>query len=123
VSEEEPLRFSLRRKTRKVTLLDEHDVEKDYILRELDGAERDRWLTIMGKKMKMGTSGPTGVQDFTGIQAELLGLSIVDEEGKKVNVPTIQSWPSSVQTALFKIVQEMSGLGDTNKVEEQVKND
>ncbi len=112
--QEEVLEFSLVLEEKKIRLFDENKEPQDFILRELTGKERDKWMTSMATKVSIGKE--SSVSNFDGIQANLLALAMRysggERSGEALSVTTIQSWPSKVQTELFKLCQEMSGLGE-----------
>jgi hypothetical protein len=114
-------RFSLKRKEIPIEIEDESGAVMTYTLKELNGTNRDLYLTRMSKKMKMNDSKPAGISDFDGLQASLISLSLFDNQGRSVGVPVIQNFPASVQTELFNLAQELSGLDQ--KAEEEAKND
>lgn len=95
---------------------------KIYAVKEMTGAQRDRWLTQMGNRMKTDADGkPTGIREFDGVQAGLISLCLYDGD-VPVPVNVIQSWPAKAQNQLFKLCQEVNGLGDEQNVE-AAKND
>lgn len=113
-------KLSLKRKQVEIEVEVADGSTKTFILKELTGSERDQFLNVMASKMRVGTDGkPTGVKDFTGLHANLIGLSLwVDEQ--RVEPGVIQTWPASTQAELFAMAQELSGL--TIKEGEQEKN-
>lgn len=114
--------LSLKRKSIKVALELEDGTTENFSIQELTGAQRDLYLTQMAKRMKYTDEGkPLGVTDFTGLHAQLLALSLVDEKGTVVPLERIQSWKSTVVQELFKAAQQLSGLNETGRAE--VKND
>lgn len=106
---EKTLSFSLQRKEVPVTLDNE-----EYVIVELDGRERDKYLGTLGKRTRFDKDGkPAGLKDFDGIQASLLTLSLykLGATGREaVDAKTIQSWPSSVVSDLFDIAKDLSGI-------------
>lgn len=118
----ESLTLSLKRNTLPVTLTDDDGIEKNYELRELSGADRDRYLTDMSKRMSYGKDGKAqGISNFDGLQARLVSMSLYDSEGKQVPFDQIQSFPAKVLSALFDAAQELSALNVSG--EEAAKND
>lgn len=105
----EPLVFSLEKKTVPVTI----DNEK-YVLVELDGALRDKFLNNLGGRLRTGTGGqPAGLKNFDGLQADLVAKSLfklVNGEHEPVKEDTIQRWPGRVIAALFKEARTLSAL-------------
>lgn len=105
------LNFKLDFKEKPVTINDE-----DYMLVELTGKARDKYLNNVGARIRHGKDGnPQGVKNFEGLQAGLVSQSLFkleDNERKPVKVETIQAWPSSVLTGLHDAAKKLSALGD-----------
>ena len=121
MSEPIVLNFDLLLNTQPV-MLKEGGQEKLYTLQELTGSERDKYLNFMKGRMKVNSDGTRGgIDDFNGLQARLLSMTLKDPEGKLVPEEVLQKWPARVQTLLFKESQKLSGLDD--KAEEKAKND
>jgi hypothetical protein len=116
-------RFSLSRKTETIELEQENGTIRTVIVTELDGTSRDRFMTNMAGRMRVGPDGkPQGLKNFDGFQSQLLAMSLVDADtGKLIPEVEIRSWPGSLQTELFLIAQEISGLNRGS--EEAAKND
>lgn len=115
---DEPIRFVLVRKERKVVLQGADGAEVHYVLKEMTGILRDRWMNALSKKVNVSTGKVT---DFTGQMASLIGSCLFDARGVPVPERDIQEFPASVQEALFKLCQEMNGLDKKSADEE--KND
>jgi len=115
------LNFSLTREEMPVRIGD-----GDYVLQELDGAERDRYLQDVGGRIRIAKDGnAAGVKNFKGMQAFLVSLALKKQvSGDLENVPvdTIQGWPSKVVSGLFDAARELSGL-DKEDGEDEVGND
>lgn len=117
----EPLKFSLVLKEVEV-VLSTSEGDKKYILRELSGEVRDKYLASMADRMKYDDKGkPSGVKNFHGLQASLLSLCLINEEGKTVSVMDLQKFPASVQSALFEKANELSALNKEGQ--EEAKNE
>jgi len=116
----ETLSFDLEREERPVTIGGEA-----YVLIELDGKERDKYLNVLGGRLRHGADGkPGGVRNFDGLQASLIAASLrkVDgEEKKPVPLNTIQGWPARVVTGLFEAARDLSALDEKEK--DEGKND
>jgi hypothetical protein len=120
--EPEVKRFRLVRKQIPVELEDAGGKVLRCVMRELDGQERDKFLNIMSTRMKTDAKGkPSGVKDFTNLQASLLVASLFKPDGKPFTSAELQKFPSSTQTELFKMAQKLSGLDE--KPEDDAKND
>lgn len=93
-----------------------------YVLLELDGLERDAYLTLVAKKSTTDSDGNSSITSFNNLQADLIhrSLFLVDENGeivyeesgdkKRIPIPEIQSWPASMIQTLFEASQALSKL-------------
>lgn len=116
------LKFSLVLKEVPVSVSDVEGVEKNFVLRELTGKQRDTYLNEMGGRMKFNKAGKTeGLSNYEGLQSGLLSLSLHDENDELVKKNVLQAWPASVLSDLFDVAQELSGLD--KGAEEAAKND
>ena len=111
------MRFSLELDEIEVELKDPKTKEVDqYILREMDGSARDKYLGFIGAKMNLSGEGDSTLKDFDGLQANLLARCLFklasDGERTCVEFDVIQSFPARVQTALFNKAKQMSGMDD-----------
>jgi len=96
--------------------------EKKYILRELTSEDKDKYLTSMGGKMLFNKEGDvTSITDYTDLHANLVALTLFDENGVLVSLDAIHKYPSRMVTALYEKAQEISGLGKEAK--EKAKKD
>jgi len=91
---------------------------KNYVLREMDGNQRDAYLSEMQKHMEL-QDGKVIVTNYKGLHAMLLSLCLYEKD-ELVPVDVIQSLPSTAQGKLFEKAQILNGL---NLNEAQVKND
>ena len=100
---------------------------EDYVLVELDGRERDKYLNTLTGRLKTGTDGKSqGVKNFEGLQSSLLSKSlkkIVDGMEVGVTEIIIQGWPARVQATLYDEARELSALGDEKKKKDADGND
>jgi len=110
MDERETLELSLVRTEIDVVLTDKDGEKKKWLLRELSGAERNRYLNKMTGRVKVGSGGATSIKSFDGFQSDLLHLCLIDEEGERVTKEVIEELPSSTQQTLFEKAQEISGL-------------
>lgn len=113
--EREVLELSLVRAEVDVVLTDKDGETRKWLLRELSGSERNKYLNKMTNRVKVGPSGNTSIKSFDGFQFDLLVLSLRDEEGQKIDKDTIENLPSSTQQALFEKAQQISGLDTEGK--------
>lgn len=124
----EEMSFTLERQEVPVKLKDpKTGTVHNYVLVELDGNGRDKYLNNLGGRIRTKTDGsPAGVKNFDGLQSNLVARALFRIEGgteqedgtiiggtrESVSEATIQSWPSRVQSALFDRVKAISGLDD-----------
>jgi hypothetical protein len=96
--------------------------EEKFMMRELSGEARDRYLQDLGSRMRTDKDGkPAGMRDYKNLQATLLSLGLFHSDGKPVDIKTIQKWPARVQKQLHEKLTQMSGLDDD--AEDDAKND
>lgn len=119
------LTFELKLKCIPVELNNSAGVPETYTLSELTGVQRDEYLNDTASRMKFDGQGKAqGVKDFKGMQAKLVSLCLTKGSGgAPVTVETINTWPASVVSALFKEAQKLSGLeAEVPKEEAPAKN-
>jgi hypothetical protein len=115
------MKLSLERTEVEVELEGKDGEVKRWLLRELDGSERNRYLNKMKDRVKVNKDGKgVGIKSFDGFQSALLTISLFDEHGENVTKDVIEGLPSKTQHQLFKKAQEISGLSDE---EDASKND
>ena len=118
----EPLVFTLEREEIPVTI-----DSQEYVLQELDGAERDKYLNGLTNRMRVNNKGDlAGIKNFDGLQASLVVASIrlVDGvERKPVPFKTVQEWPAKVVKQLFDAARAISGLDDEDEKDKEKTND
>jgi len=128
------LKFDLDLKTKPVEIGGDA-----YVLVELTGMQRDRYLTAIAGRLKQvgGSERPT-VKNFDGLQSSLVAMSLrkmkdgvtaapsdgsytaeaLEEQTDPVSEKTIQNWPAAVGSALFKAAKELSDLDQEDEGEE-----
>jgi hypothetical protein len=106
---EAELRFSLKRKSL-VIVLEGESGEERVTMRDLSGAQRNKWLTSMGDRIKFGPNGkPQGFKTFDGLHSSLLTMCL-SRDGVPIAREEIEEWPAEVQSKLFDKARELSGL-------------
>lgn len=110
----EVLELSLALREQPVVLIDKDGKKKKYVLRELNGERRDKFLNESSKKITFDENGKmSGVADFQGLQSALVAMCLFGENGDNVPEQEIQeSFPCTTIAALFNRAQELSGLTD-----------
>lgn len=115
------LEFSLELKSQTVKLGDEM-----YTVRELDGAERGKYLDSVSSRVKTNAQGkPVGMTTFEGLETSLLKRCLYDKNLVLVPEKDMARWPASTLSHLFDIASDMSGLNEAAKkrMQEDAKND
>ena len=98
---------------------------KSYILRELDGRQKGKYLNKMGSRIVLNNKGEvSSFKDYAGLESTLLELCFYDEENKLVPSAVMDTWPSTILTTLFDEAQILSGLNEEarKKQEAEAKN-
>ena len=112
----EVLKFSLSLEEVPVELENPKTGKVDhYVLREMNGELRDKYLGFIGKKMDVNSKGDVKMKDYDGLQANLLSrclFAVEDDGDKPVSIEVIQKFPARVQTILFEKAKEISGMDD-----------
>jgi len=94
--------------------------DEDYLLRELSGKDRDKYLNNVGGRLKTDKNGNEGVKNFDKMQAALLSLALkkINEEGtlESVSIEFIQGIRASVQKVLYDTARELSGFTSPNEL-------
>jgi len=102
-----------------------------YILRELDGRQKGKYLNKMGGRIVLNAKGEVAsFKDYAGLESTLLSLCLYDSENKLVPATVMdgteeeQGWPSTMLTGLFDAAQDLSGLNEEarKKQEAEAKN-
>jgi hypothetical protein len=102
-----------RKEIRDIEIEDEDGNVHLYLLRELNGSGRDEYFNKMSGKVNidMETGKPTGVRDFTNMNADLLGKCLfTQDKNEPVPISVIQDWPGETLDELFKMALDLSGL-------------
>jgi hypothetical protein len=94
---------------------------KTYTLKELNGTQRDSYLTDNAGRQKWVKGEIAGIKDLDQMQAKLIHLSLFDTTGKQVPLETIQSWPASTVSGLFDAARDLSKLGKEKEPSEEDK--
>lgn len=107
------LEFDLKLNEQPVILKDAKGVPTHYTLREMDGNQRDEHMQDSASRMKFDEKGNAkGLSSYKGIQSKLISLCLFDAEGKPVPEKTINAWPATTISGLFKAAQQLNSLGD-----------
>ena len=115
------IELPLDRETKQVKLKGSGNKVKEYVLTELDGTARDEYLGEMGKRMKT-VNGATEIKNYKGLQASLIAMCMTDKgSGEPVTLDEVQALPGKTLTKLFKICQDLNGLGEES--DQKAKND
>lgn len=107
------LSFKLATKAWKVTLEDADGGKKDYEIREVKSAVRERYMDNLSKRLQLDTKGNIiGLKKYEGMQSDLLTICMHDMEGdgKKVLKEQLDGWPGTVVEKLFRAAQVINLL-------------
>lgn len=124
----EPVVLKLVRAEQEVTLVD-NEVQKVYVIRELDGPKYKEYMTFVGKRTRFNKDGDAiGFKEFENVSAKLLSLSLFEKDSPTcVPIATIELWPITVQEKLAEISRKLSDLGTgkgaDDEDEDEEKND
>jgi hypothetical protein len=118
------LSFDIELKEQPVELVNPDGTKKEYILKEMDGRGRDKYMNQLQSNMVMKDGKPQGLKDYEGMHSSLLVRTLFDKEsGKAASKEFIQGLPARVTAALFGASQTLNALSDSPETEEAVKND
>ena len=110
------MKYSLKLKEEPIKIEGLDGIERDYVLRELNGLQRDTYLDGIGAQMKFNHAGKTaGLKSYKDLQASLLAKCVYDDENNLVPLASIQTWPAGLQGDLFEIANKMSRLDKGEK--------
>ena len=119
----ETLSFDIELKEQPVELVSPDGTKKDYLLKEMDGRGRDKYMNQLQLNMVMKDGKPQGLKNYEGLYAELLTKTLFDKEsGKFASKEFIQGLPARVSSKLFTAAQTLNALNETPETEEAVKN-
>jgi len=114
----EALKFSLMVNTVPVTIEGATGTPEEYTLREMDAANRDKYLDTVADRVRVDTAGKVvGIKKFEGMQADLLLHTLRKKDGSMVRKEVIQGWPATVVSGLFKAAQKLNLLDEKEKGE------
>lgn len=99
--------------------------DRNYILRELDGIQKGKYLNSMGGRIKLNSKGEVqAFTDYSGLETSLLRQCLYDDAGELVSADVMNKWPSSMLSSLFAEAQKLSGLTEEARkdLEAEAKN-
>ena len=116
----ETLKLSLKLKSQPVELGSDK-----YTLEEMTGALRDGYMQDNQARFELDKDGKTSrLKDWKGLQASLICRCLKNSKGELVEEDVADSFPASVQTALFDACQTLNGLDvKPEDAEEKAGND
>jgi len=117
------MQFTLNLKQIPIEIIDEQGAKRTFTLKELTGAQRDKFLDDMASRMKYIGIEVQGLSRYEGLQAALLSLCLYDDEDKLIPAKVIQSYPASMVSTLFDRAQSLSGLAISKKELDEIKNE
>ena len=117
---DDELVITLVRKTRKVRVTDENGLTTRMTLKEMTGANRDKYVQKQAARAKTSADGKTSwITNFDNIQVDLIERCLFDENEKPVPAMVIAQYPASVQVALFKACGELNSLDMASEEKEK----
>lgn len=85
----------------------------DIVIREMTGAQRDVWDTMMASRYNAKTGQITSMK---GMRAKMIVLSVVDEDGKPMfndkDLDVISEKSSVVLDRICEAIRDINGLTD-----------
>ena len=118
------LSFDLKLKEVPVSVTTLDGQKKSYIVRELDGLQREHYNKDFDINMTLVDGKPqiqTGENFKLPSEIEIRAMCLYDENGKVVSKEALEKYPSTVVTSLHKIALELSGLDKDSQA--KAKND
>lgn len=105
------IKFSLARKEQPIELEVDENTVLAYKIKEMTGADRDRYYNTLTKKTVQDNSGQTTkILDYSGVYSLLLSYTLFDADDQLVKESIIQSWPDSVQQSLHEIARKINNM-------------
>ena len=110
------LRTFLKEET--IELENKDGSNKVFLMRELNGYQREEYMDKLAKRMKFDAAGkPSGFATYKGTMTDLVSDVLFEQDGQtKVNPEFVKSLPQETVSALFEMAQEMNGLGEDAEV-------
>ena len=94
----EPVEFELSLEQFPLFLKDPDGKRNGYVIQELDGEERDRYLNTLRGRFDHGPDGRVaGLKSFDGLQTNLVSLSLHYADLEEVEVPNPVPDPSKIE--------------------------
>jgi hypothetical protein len=106
--------FDLTLEEQSIKLKGKDGVSRDYILKELTGFQRDKYLESESPKMD---AARRSVKNFTDVQASLIAKCLFEVgQAEPVPLKDIRDYPSRVQHRLYKMCLEINGFGEEGEL-------
>ena len=105
----EPRKFSLKLEEESICIVDRDGKEKAYTMYGLSGKERARYLNAVNEHVQV-IDGKITVDDFEGLEENLLCKCLRDERKELVTFEVLQDYPSTTLSDLFELANKLSGL-------------
>lgn len=120
---EQNLEFELELQSKPVKLKNK-GVVTGYTLKELNGTDRDKYISLMSSKVLFSkeSSKPIGLKNYDGVDLKLIHLSLYDASGARVSEAVIGSWPGKVVSSLAAAAMKLSGLENKTEALKAAKN-
>ena len=109
----EKVTVTLKFETRSVAMSMIDGTTKTFTLREFSGLTRDEYLDAVGQESILVDGKVTGFKKFSKLRVGLLALCLHDENGNLVSEEAISKYPNAAIKTLYKMAQDLNGLGAT----------
>jgi hypothetical protein len=97
----------------------------DYVIREMSGAQKEKYLNAVRQKSRIADNGDIIVEDYEGMFTELLHFCMYTMAGDPVERKDMVEWPARVLMDLSNIAKKLNALTveDAKRMMEEAKND
>lgn len=83
----------------------------NYTLNEISALSRDEHNDLVLSRTRFDKEGkPAGVTTMKGFQTDLVSRCLLLEDGTKVPITVINSWPSDVVRSLYDAARELNSM-------------
>lgn len=104
------------RREKKVEIEFEPGIPKRFVVREMLGADRQKWQKRQRARYGTDFQGqPAGVAEFEGMEADLISCCLFDENNRAVPASTVNGWGSSVQSFLYQLCLAINAISEKDQ--------
>lgn len=84
---------------------------KEYILRCMEGFEREKYIDEFSAKVRFDAAGkPLGLKNYKGMETDLLSRCLWTPDGKRVPREWVNGLPPTVLSSLYKRAEKLCSL-------------